>query len=326
MDRLIATNSVNLAGASVAPVSGTPQYATDGVPGVTPPTQFPAYAWNAVQEELIAAILAAGLTPDRTNLGQLAASIGRGGQCRLSLSGGNLVLKPYNGNKLFVPGTGAMAIPAAGVSVTVGATLAEGGSPAANTVYFVYAFNNAGALALQLSATTHATDANTGVEIRSGDATRALVGMARTNAAPAFVDSLTQRFVSSYFNRATKTVQNSLASASTASATNVDLMPSNHIEFLNWGDEATGLSFIGVGTNSSASSSLNTAIAVDSTTVGTTPTFQMSAPAASANIDASFGQAAFNLAEGYHFATVIGFAGSNTASWSNLNVFANIRG
>lgn len=76
MDLLIASNSVPLASADVAPTSGTPQYATDGNPAAgVPPTIFPAYAFNAVMQELVGLILAAGLTPSTTNNAQVLQAI-----------------------------------------------------------------------------------------------------------------------------------------------------------------------------------------------------------------------------------------------------------
>jgi hypothetical protein len=75
MHRLIAPGSVPFANRDIAPASGTPQYATDGVPGVTAATQWPAYAYNAIQDEILACILAAGLTPDKDNWAQLLAAL-----------------------------------------------------------------------------------------------------------------------------------------------------------------------------------------------------------------------------------------------------------
>jgi hypothetical protein len=75
MNRLKATNSVPFGNRDIAPASGTPQYATSGNPGVTPPTIFPAYAWNMLQDEILNVITAAGLTPDDTNWGQLLQAI-----------------------------------------------------------------------------------------------------------------------------------------------------------------------------------------------------------------------------------------------------------
>ncbi|WP_321904379.1 hypothetical protein [Paraburkholderia tropica] len=76
MDRLIAANSVPAAQADTAPTSGTPQYATDGNPASNiVATRWPSYQYNAIQEELIAILTAAGITPDRTNNAQIAAAI-----------------------------------------------------------------------------------------------------------------------------------------------------------------------------------------------------------------------------------------------------------
>ncbi len=76
MDLLIAPNTVPLAQADTAPLSGTPQWATNGNPATnTPATVLPAYAFNALQAELTNAIQAAGITLDRTKLTQLAAAI-----------------------------------------------------------------------------------------------------------------------------------------------------------------------------------------------------------------------------------------------------------
>lgn len=76
MDRLIATNSVPFANADTAPATGTPQYATSGNPGTnTPATVYPAYAFNAMQDEVMNVILAAGLTPNRNAWNQLLTAI-----------------------------------------------------------------------------------------------------------------------------------------------------------------------------------------------------------------------------------------------------------
>ncbi|WP_244255648.1 hypothetical protein [Burkholderia vietnamiensis] len=78
MDRLIAPNTVVAGQADVAPATGTPGYATDGDPATgTPATLWPAYQYNSIQEELIAILTAAGITPDRTINTQIASAIKR---------------------------------------------------------------------------------------------------------------------------------------------------------------------------------------------------------------------------------------------------------
>lgn len=75
MDRLKATYSVPYTSADKAPASGTPQYATDGNAATNVPgTIWPSYAYNMVQDELMAFLAAAGITPDDTNWGQVLAA------------------------------------------------------------------------------------------------------------------------------------------------------------------------------------------------------------------------------------------------------------
>ncbi|TAL89296.1 MAG: hypothetical protein EPN62_08840, partial [Candidimonas sp.] len=67
MDRIIAPYTVTAGAADVAPATGTPGYATDGNPATnTPATLWPSYQYNAIQEEIMAAIIGSGQTPDRT--------------------------------------------------------------------------------------------------------------------------------------------------------------------------------------------------------------------------------------------------------------------
>ncbi|WP_428492172.1 hypothetical protein [Rhodopila sp.] len=76
MNRIKATNSVAFSSRDIAPITGTPQYATDGNPATgIPGTIWPAYAFNMIQDEIVNAILAAGVTPDDTNWAQLAQAI-----------------------------------------------------------------------------------------------------------------------------------------------------------------------------------------------------------------------------------------------------------
>lgn len=78
MDRLIAPYSVPLAQADTAPATGTPQYATDGNPATnTPATLWPAYAWNALQDEIYNVITGAGISADRNSWNQMVLAIKR---------------------------------------------------------------------------------------------------------------------------------------------------------------------------------------------------------------------------------------------------------
>lgn len=76
MDRLVAPYSVPWEKADKTNGDGTAQYATDGDPAkAIPATIFPAGAYNALQDEIIHAIKAFGINPDRTRWDQLAQGI-----------------------------------------------------------------------------------------------------------------------------------------------------------------------------------------------------------------------------------------------------------
>lgn len=131
MNRLKATNSVAFADRDIAPLTGTPQYATDGNPQASiPPTIWPAYAYNMVQDEIINAIVGAGLTPDDTNWAQLAAALGLGaGQSSIGTNPGFFTLP---GGLLVNFGTGQVvgANAAATISYVTGGRFTVGALPA----------------------------------------------------------------------------------------------------------------------------------------------------------------------------------------------------
>jgi hypothetical protein len=101
-------------------------------------------------------------------------------------------LAPYNGNRFFVNGA-LYTIPDGGVSVDTSGL-------SSSTVYYCYAYVSSGAIALEFSATGPAIGTGLGYPIKTGDATRTLVGIVRTNGSTQFVDTASQRFVRSYWN------------------------------------------------------------------------------------------------------------------------------
>lgn len=303
---------------------GTEGYWTKGNPGTgTPATVMDQDWFNALQENLIGVLTAAGVShskSDYTTLSRAIQTIAMAGQgsCRLAVSGGNVVLSPYQGNTVFIPGKGAMAIASAGVSVGVGATLTEGGTPSANTTYYVYAYNNSGSVALQLSATGHSTDTSTGTEIRTGDSTRALVGMVRVGSGPAF--NTTSLGCLSWFNR--RNVSNSAAFTAVRSTTSTSYTEINseiEVNFLAWGDDSPRIYCSGYFIATSASQyTLYAALGIDSTSV------EEDGAAAWGNINSNtfanpFAlQSVRSLSEGWHTVTLLGK--TNTGSISSSYV------
>jgi hypothetical protein len=248
-----------------APVGPNPNgFWTNGAPGVTASTVVDADWMNAVQEEICGVITAAGLTPSKTNHNQLQLAInaqGPTGQCRLSVATTTqLKLSPYNGRSIIIDGVG-YDIPQAGITISNAGLVAS-------TVYFVYLYNNAGTLTLELSATVHATDATTlnwGVEIKSGDSTRTLVGMIATDTSTHFNDSAALRACLNWFNRRGLCLQSSLMTNSTTTSTSATpLGAAADLFFLTWADEAIAINFAGNATQTVAGATCSSSLFVDS--------------------------------------------------------------
>lgn len=160
------------------------------------------------------------------------------GECRLALSGASLVLSPFGGNQLYINGANR-AIPSAGVPLA-----ATGLS--VGTTYYIYAYWTGSAIALEASTTGHSADSSTGVEIKTGDATRTLVGMARTVTGPAWKDDYDQRFVLSWYNRQAKVARKQLVANATINTAGPAEVSSNlRAEFLTWTDGVSAASMTG---------------------------------------------------------------------------------
>jgi hypothetical protein len=235
------------------------------------------------------------------------------GQCKLVKTGANLVLMPVNGNRLTVNGV-TCTIPAAGVS------LAPTGL-AVGTLYYVYAVATAGVItSLEASTTAHATSAtagNIGLEIKSGDDTRTLVGMARVITGPAWQDTLAQRYVRSWFND--RGIETSVAFTTSRTVT-VTAAAEVHTEIRNelllWAGETLSMFLAGAGNNSSLGPANWVGIAIDSTTViEPGGTYFNSAVAAYAQ-SLSATNHRTGLAEGYHFITLLAWVSSGSFAFS----------
>jgi hypothetical protein len=110
---------------------------------------------------------------------------------------------------------------------------------AASTLYYVYVFSNAGVITADFSTTgrvVSSTAGNVGTQIKSGDNTRSLIGLIRTNAASQFVDTFSQRFVRTWFNDPGVGAYNA-STGSTTSVTLVEITSVGRAEFLAWSAE-----------------------------------------------------------------------------------------
>ena len=166
---------------------------------------------------------------------QARQNIGSGGavgNCNFAyVSSTSVALKPFNGSDIRINGT-VQQIPSSGVTATNAGLVAS-------TLYYVYAFMNAGVMTLEFSTTTHATDTtagNVGVEIKSGDSTRTLVGMMFTNASSQFDDSAQKRNVRSWFNRKSAAI-NLVLGINTSITGTFSEVTAFRTEFVAWAGE-----------------------------------------------------------------------------------------
>ncbi len=246
--------------------------------------------------------------------GLTGGSGGALGQCRLDLSGANLRLMPLRGNLLTVNGANA-TIPTGGIS------LAPAGL-AINTTFYIYAVASAGTVSALEASTTGWMVHTDGTAIKSGDATRALVGMARTVAGPAWADSGKQRFVASWFNRISRAASGfATADRSTTSNAYVEVSTDFRVEFLSWADQIVTIAASGATYNSVAGHANKFSFGFDGTAPIEAWNYVLNA---SATTFAAFSLSGTAMpAEGYHTLTLLmnvtggtGFVGGGAAAGS----------
>jgi len=104
----------------------------------------------------------------------------------------------------------ARIIPAAGITLSNSGLIAL-------TVYNVYLYDNSGTLTLEASVTGHSPDADTGVEIKTGDATRTLVGKIKVNTGVVFTSDANTNYVISWYNRRPRKLVGALSVNATVS-------------------------------------------------------------------------------------------------------------
>jgi len=227
------------------------------------------------------------------------------GQCRLTKSGANLLLSPFNGNRITINGS-VCVIPAAGV------TLAPT-SLSVGTTYYIYAYMNGAALALEASTTTHATDTSTGVEVKSGDVTRTLVGMARIITGPAWADATNQRFVLSYFNRRPLLCQAALGASTNNIVTSAnELNTALRNEFLLWGDTSVSFTFDGYASNNTVGASVASYLAADGAVVEGYSAFTNSVANQIGPVSVT---SVLSSTEGYHYMTPFVSVSAGIGTW-----------
>jgi hypothetical protein len=123
---------------------------------------------------------------------------------------------------------------------------------AANTDHYVYSFDNAGTLELEVVTTGYSEDPDTGVQIQTGDDSRTLVGFARTGAGTPGVFQAQGLGTLSWFNRRAVRLQNQgtgYGSVSGSFPAGAEVSSGFRQHFVSWADDRP-LAYI----NTSASS------------------------------------------------------------------------
>lgn len=249
---------------------------------------------------------------------------------RLTLvSGTQIKFGPFDGTLLPVKTSGVWQLRDIGAGITSGnptttSNFVNGtGSQAlaTNTTYLVTVFDNAGTLTFDfLTTLTHAADATTGTEIKSGDDTRTVVGMVRTNATPNFEDDNALRGVISWFNRRDIGVVNGFTADRTTSSTSyVELSTEIRGNFITWADEAVYMAAQGPVNNDTVTAESWTSIGVDGATAEDT----MNRWIQVSNGGSAYGISLVKsgLSEGFHYATVLGKqSASGTGTWKGGSV------
>lgn len=238
-------------------------------------------------------------------------------------------LMPMNGNLVAFPSGAVTAIPSAGISSTITSAYLNGvasQSLAATTLYYAYLWNQGSASSpnyvIDWSTTSHATDTATGIEIKSGDATRVLIGMIRTNAGPVIADTATARLVASWHNRRQRYVTNIFSADRSTSATGYTEINSEiRCTFVTWG-EAMDIAYCGNASASAGSISIFGGPSIDGATTSF-PATKCFATTAGQAITAAGLMAA---AEGYHYVTYMGAVSSGTGVWDSTSQMSRLSG
>lgn len=133
------------------------------------------------------------------------------GGCRLEYTNATTItLSLVNGGRLIIDGT----------SRQLTSTTFVNTSFTISTLQFVYAYWTGSAVAYEISTTSHTTHTN-GVEIKSGDSTRTLIGAVYRGATGDFFNTDLLKGVASWFNRRARLIGTTHSGASTSSTTTV---------------------------------------------------------------------------------------------------------
>jgi hypothetical protein len=230
------------------------------------------------------------------------------------LSGTSCQLIPYRGDAIRIAGV-IYSIPSAGITITTSGL-------SASTTYYAYAYMSAGVMNLEFSTTGHVTDTtpgNVGTEIKSGDPSRTLVGIASVSATSTFgpSDGQQYRLVRSWMNRAGSGMQGTTIGSNIAlGASPSQIAPA--VFFASWANETVTMTVNFTWFSSTASGAITAYINFDGSTLG--PSIAIN-PDASGRVTPSPFTVVTTASEGSHtvFAQATTSGGGSAYSSSNMN-------
>ncbi len=239
------------------------------------------------------------------------------GEFELS-SGTACTLAPVNGGLIWINGLNYQ-IPQTGVNFS-------NGSLSANTLYYAYVRIAGGVLTGDFSTTGYA-DASNGVPQKIGDATRSLVGMVYTNGAAQFINqdgTLTVRsFYGGFINGNIIRSRTSFsADRSVTASTFAEINTEIRNSFLVWNGE--NVEFITTGSFSATGNGVATQISFDGA-AGEQESCAVAITSVSYGLirgPCSIMGVKTGLAEGLHYATLLGAVPNGTGTWNSSNTNA----
>lgn len=180
------------------------------------------------------------------------------GQCELTFPNPNIRLIPKGGASLVIDGT-ARSVPSGGVDLAP-----TGLTP--DTLYRIYASWSGSAIVLEASTTGHTLHTN-GVRIKSGDATRTLVGLVFVLAGPVFYG-----LVRTWFNDRGRAFRATITADAISTSTGAwealgGGVAGSFVSVPLWAEETVEVYVAGEASNGSAGGECRTGIGVGSTTV-----------------------------------------------------------
>jgi hypothetical protein len=241
---------------------------------------------------------------------------------RLSyVSATQIKFAPFNGGSVKIAGA-LYQIPSAGVTAANTSAYVNGTAGqnlAASTLYYVYLFNNAGTLTIDFSSTGHAADStagNVGVEIKSGDNSRTLIGMIYTNGSSQFSDTQQFRGVATWFNRRLRALVGASTSNAQTSSTSswVELDSTKRAYFLAWADSDI-LTYVG---GSASNTSASNTTLYDAAGIDGASAFAAEGSISPQSPNLGWGVPnvlAYAVSEGNHYMTPLGLVIGGTGSY-----------